>query len=751
MNNLSHNIYITYSNQKQRDIKASHIINPLDKVITLDALILELFEINNFEIIIDETIGRAIIYKIIQDNNLSYFDYLQSGAKSLTTIYNFLLKINRNEVDASNLLSGEKLQAIETINTQYQLFKKENSLVDIADIEKIVFDKWDQYFSKFNNTYGEVFIDSFQVGTISFIKSYFQEKILKNFSSDTQIPNKIFDTGVQLIQPSNEVFDNIDEIKTALKITRKLLENGTSSDDILIVASDIQEYDPLYKLFLDEYALKGYSSIGTPLSAFLNSSNEMVKIAQEKNKGKYNSLKILLQKLNLHIDKNIETILLSSTTIQDEKIGIELTEPNQIVGLSKKYKHIIFIGTDINHFPPKSTDNFLYSYENDVEYFYANNYFTSSQTQLDELKRIAENLYIITASYSGKRELSRSILIDDNFDEKIDISDIKSINELALENKTTKLNLEYLDEVKVEGIKATHLSASQINRYLSCPLQYLFSSKLKLQVPNQSEEGFDVMEQGSLMHLCYELFGRKIKSHKITSVDTNELYELMYQVSLEAYNHEETVKNRDEENIHHKLFLNTLQAGLKDDRDKGLLAKFVDYYIINADAFNYFKNTEFEKEFALDSDLKPYTLNDKDDKNYFIKGFIDRFDELENHINIVDYKSKKVSRPDKEKQEEVDELKDVQLALYILYAKQQYPNKSFDSHLLSFKGNEKGVKFAQLEDIEDEKLKQLIYDTKNNIEDGKFPFDNSDEKSCGWCDYRFVCHESILSYELRRE
>jgi ATP-dependent helicase/DNAse subunit B len=48
-------------------------------------------------------------------------------------------------------------------------------------------------------------------------------------------------------------------VKTAIKIARKLLEEGASSDDILIVASDTQEYAPLYKLFLDEYEIKGYS------------------------------------------------------------------------------------------------------------------------------------------------------------------------------------------------------------------------------------------------------------------------------------------------------------------------------------------------------------------------------------------------------------------------------------------------------------------------------------------------------------
>jgi len=209
------------------------------------------------------------------------------------------------------------------------------------------------------------------------------------------------------------------------------LEVGVNKDDILIVASDIQEYAPLYKLFLGEYSLKGYSSIGSLLSSFYNSKDPKVKAVFDSYKIQLKSLQALYKKLNLNLSKTTKENIKASYYLLDEKIGIELTEPNQLVGLDKTYKHIIFVGTDINHFPPKAKDNFLYSYKEDVEYFYKNDYFMSSLTQLDELKRLSENLYIITASYSGKKELSSSILIEDKFDDAIDIADIKSISQLA--------------------------------------------------------------------------------------------------------------------------------------------------------------------------------------------------------------------------------------------------------------------------------------------------------------------------------
>ena len=779
MNNISQNLYITYSNQKARDLKRQAIIKPLDKVITLDNLILETFESKNFEILIDETIASSIIYKIIQTHKIDYFSYLTDESVSLNTIFSFIIKCKRNNVEFKSRLCGKKLDAIVKINKVYQEYKQTHNLSDISDIEEVVLDNWDSYVM---DGYNKIFIDSFVIEDISYIKSNKQKQILEKLSKYSRIEEHTEITyNSKLIQPSNEVFDNIDEVKTAIRITRKLLEDGEDSNEILIVASDIQEYAPLYKLFLDEYEVKGYSSLGTPLSSFHNTENAQVQIALNGYKSQIQSLTALYKKLNLTLSETIKENIKSSINILDEKIGVEITEPNQIVGSSRRYKHIIFIGTDINHFPPKASDNFLYSYDDELKYFYANNYFTSSQTQLNELKRLSDKLYIITASYSGKRELSPSILIGSDFDDTIDISAIRSVNQLALENQTkspdvnTKAyyesllnkNLTSYDGVGVEGIEATHLSASQINKYLACPLSYLYSNKVKIKAPRQDEEGFDVMEQGSLMHLCYELFGKYIKEKSIKSTDKEELYELMYNISFEAYKHKDTVEPRGkpklEENIHHQIFLSTLQSGLQDDRRVGLLAKFVDYYIERADEFEYFSNTEFEKEFALDSTLKPYMLKDKDDKNYFIKGYIDRFDNLKTQINIIDYKSKKVeSKIHQETQDKIDGLKDIQLSLYILYASQEYPDSRYLSSLVSFKADKnpdrdtkrKEYNFANLcKDNENETynsdfeigLKNLIFESKENIENGKFGFDNSDEKGCGYCDIKNICHESVLS------
>ena len=221
---LIQNLYITYSNQRARDLKANASLNPFDKVITLEQLILETFEQNNFQIIIDDAIASSIVYKLIQDHNIEYFSYLESDADSLNTIYNFIVKCHRNDVSFGDVLCDEKLIVLEEIDQLYQSYKKSHSLVDVADIENEVLSSWDDgLFIKYN----DIFVDNFSVEEISFVKSEKQKKILEQlarYKKIEKVTNTIQDS--KMIKPKDAVFDNIDEVKTALKIARKLLEEG---------------------------------------------------------------------------------------------------------------------------------------------------------------------------------------------------------------------------------------------------------------------------------------------------------------------------------------------------------------------------------------------------------------------------------------------------------------------------------------------------------------------------------------------
>ena len=42
------------------------------------------------------------------------------------------------------------------------------------------------------------------------------------------------------------------------------------------------------------------------------------------------------------------------------------------------------------------------------------------------------------------------------------------------------------------------------------------------------------------------------------------------------------------------------------------------------------------------------------------------------------------------------------------------------------------------------RMSEHIENKKSEVENGKFGFNSSDEKQCGWCDIKHICHESVL-------
>ncbi|MAC83953.1 MAG: hypothetical protein CL624_07440 [Arcobacter sp.] len=770
---LKQNIIITYSNQKAREIKTT-LGNPLDKVTTLSNLVNEIFEQLSFKKILNPIIATSFIYKIIQDSKSEYFDFISQNSDTLDLIYDFLLKVNSSKVGLSKILSGNKFDEINSLNIKYLEFKDHFDLVDNNDLIKFAIDNIDKY--DFSN-YEEIFIDNFEKENIKFYKSDLELELITLLSSKAKGFSQELDEvrTAELYKLKNQVFDINEEVQSALKLSRKLLEedNNLRAEDICIVTTDISEYAPIFRLYLTKYELKGFDSKGIALNLYngKKSSNPQINNAFNDIDKQIKVIKKNCIEFNIHINTSkMKDKIVKDTYILEDKIGIELTEANQLLGLNKKYEHIIFIGTDINHFPPKRSDNFLYTSEIAQEYFCENSYFESSLLQYNELKRLAKNLYITYPMYKEKRKLSSSIIIDKNISNSIDISSVNAKKNKIKEDNflSSLLSNEYskYDGLNVNDVIVNHLSASQLGSYAKCPFKYLYTYKLAIRHPRDDEEGFDVMQQGTLMHSCFEEFARKILGNKTLGVDGFK--SIMLNVLEDEYQ-KFLINPRNEinqENIYHKIFKYTLAKGLTDDREDGLLIKFILEYENSKEDLNYFSNSEFEKEFALDSELKPYTIKDNDDRNYFIKGFIDRFDNLEKTINIIDYKSKKADGVLQDKLDEIREFKDFQLGLYTLFASEEY-KKEVDSYLLTFKTKKNlSTKFARVATNEDlipkyrgkdigilydtsykENLKTNIFTIKEKIEQGDFRFDNSNEDYCGYCEIRNMCNQSILNKE----
>ncbi|MCT7447153.1 PD-(D/E)XK nuclease family protein [Aliarcobacter skirrowii] len=768
---IKQNLIITYSNQKVRELKKS-LNNPLDKVMTLQSYVNEYFEKNSSKITLKPIVATSFIYRTIKEEKIDYLDFISQNSDILDLIYDFILKVNASKVELSNILKGEKLKAIEILNKKYQEFKLNNNFVDSNDILKIVI----KGFSKDNfSKYETIYLDNFEIKNIKLYKSSLELELLNKFSTITTPlnQNQITSNNAKLYRLDKQPFDINDEVESALKLARKLLEDDENlkSSEVCIITSDISEYAPIFRLYLPKYGLKGYDSKGISLKLFneKKSSNTQVKSAYENINQELKQYENICQKFGLNIDINkVRDKLIDETYILEDKIGIELTEANQLLGLNKEFEHVIFIGADINHFPPKRIDNFLYTSQIAQEFFCENNYFENSLLQYEELKKISKNLYIIYPRYKDKRQLSPSIIIDKNIENTVDISSIFAKREKIKQEDflVSIFSQEFtkFDGVGVEGVKADHLSASQLGAYSKCPLKYLYINKLRVKKPSEEEDGFDVAQMGTLMHSCFEIFSKQVQGNR--NLNIQNFKSIMLDVLEEAYEKfiNDTNNEIKEENIYHILFKHELSKGLKEeDKENGLLIKFINYYDENKESLNYFINSEFEKEFALDSNLEPYKIENENDKNYFIRGYIDRFDNLENQVNIVDYKSKKADGVLQDKLEEIKNFKDFQLGLYTLFATQEY-NKDVDSHLLTFKSKNDYTIFARVTTNNDlipqqrnrdtgvlfdeefrNSFKANIFAIKEKIEHGNFRFDSTDDTHCGYCEISSMCNKSLLS------
>jgi len=576
---LKQNLIITYSNQKARQLK-QNLSNPLDKVITLDGFINEIYERESFAKIIDKSIALLQIHKTISDKKIDYFDFIKEGSDTLDLIYEYILKVDASTIELKELLSGEKYKAIKAIADAYEAFKQTHSLVDENDLVRLAIDKFEKYdFSLYENQY----LDKFELDGIKFYNSNLKLSLIQKLQNATSpLREQSKTTDARLFTLLKQPFDINEEVCSSLKLARKLLQEDDTlkCEDICIVTTDINEYAPIFRLYLSKYGLQGFDSKGKPLNLFDPKSEHLsAKNAYEQINKKIENLKKAAMRYGLTFDKErLKKRLVDKTYLIEEKIGIELTEANQLVGLGKTYKHIIFIGADINHFPPKRSDNFLYSSKIGQDYFCENSYYESSQLQYEELKKSASNLYVIHPEYQGKRRLTSSIIVDKNIQNKIDISDIKE--------SRNKIEDEYIDSIKskefthfdglgVQDVAVHHLSASQLSSYAKCPLNYLYSYKLGLRTQKEESEGFDVMQQGSLMHACYEEFAKKIQGRASLSVE--DMKKIMITVVDEEYQKflNDPKNEIESENIYHKIFKQTLSKGLSDDTQDGLLIKFI--------------------------------------------------------------------------------------------------------------------------------------------------------------------------------
>lgn len=766
--------------------------------------------------VLDPFLGKLYLKQVIASLDLKHFDYLVSAEESLSDLYQHLLACKRNDVTLQSFgYSPMKLKELEAIAQAYESSKQSDGFMDSADLLIVTVEnlKNNGYFDQFQR----IVIDNFKEDGINFCTSKVEEEalaIIKSFSQTvTQEQQKASSKMPATFTLQNSYFD---EALFSLKAVRTLMENGMSDRNIAIVTGNLNEYRRILDSYAPKYGIALQFSSGTPMlqsplyDKYILSrgfedfkKNYKAKLTNDYDARDIDETELEKQKRHFVQIKNLENETLFYIKRAKELLGIDLdqkaiakelaeemhvppskeqkgvivTEPNQMT--LREFDHVIFIGTDLSQFPPKSKGNFLATSKQREELLYFNNTYELSTYYYRKLCSNSGNLHLSMASYSGKKKLFLSPIIDEVSDNDFAINDIVSEREYLLSNK--RYRLETNDESYISSMISTRLtsydgsicnqsfevgslSASALNTYAKCPLRYLLKHQYQCDpiALEQDEEAFDATDIGTIFHSIAEVFANKVKEgdivlgDQITS-DIKNRIELITREEFAKYLQEHVVDEDKKVTIFHQIVLNDLLKGLHDEHhQKGLVIRFLEYVYAEGSLEHFLESERF---FMLDDSFEIT----EDKSKAMIRGFIDRIDhnKATNHVSIIDYKTGKYRKETEKKLlEGMQEYTQFQLPLYLLYAKRAFKECSIDAFLVSFKNgdgvkayahisseNEEGVLF---DDNYEKGLIHTIQTIKKDVESGAFAMTPSDD-NCEYCDFERICHKSVQPWKEQHE
>jgi RecB family exonuclease len=290
------------------------------------------------------------------------------------------------------------------------------------------------------------------------------------------------------------------------------------------------------------------------------------------------------------------------------------------------------------------------------------------------------------------------------------------------------------------------ISASAINTYLRCPLDFYYRYIAELGEEQNVEEGIESQQFGSLVHQALEILyqpfaqfdadGKEIdpKPEALQQKDIQRMLKVHKQVLYEQfYNY----FDQDDQ-----LFLkgkNLVSYTIAQDTVENTLRKELDFLnSLNEDLFI----VQVEAKQMMELEL---TVHGQKRKISFT-GYIDRIDKIGDQYRVIDYKSGKVKEEDVKFVDKETELLSfqkckhaVQLTLYALFLKENlgfYPAETSifsltDVQNMSYVLNSKTKSLEEICDLFKvflEKLLEEIFDEHQSFEH------NDDSKYCNYCD-----------------
>lgn len=297
--------------------------------------------------------------------------------------------------------------------------------------------------------------------------------------------------------------------------------------------------------------------------------------------------------------------------------------------------------------------------------------------------------------------------------------------------------LQKLDAFKAGG--NNYLSASLINRYITCPLQFYFSAIEELSTKEEVQESVEAEIFGTIYHSLMEniyrrFIGKTVTPDALTALAENDTYltEWIEKAFAEHY-----FKNKD--------------------RPQPLQGQ---YFLIGEILRSYVKQTlEADKQFTpfqyIGAEYRfksIYHVTDNLSVNF--KGIIDRIDQIKDEYRIIDYKTGSGTTNFNDIPQLFDSSKNnrpahiFQVFVYALFYAKENPGKKLSPaiyYLRSIFNNFDPSVTYQKQKIEDisvffDEFTRLFNNCLEEIFDEKIPFTQTQqEKNCQWCTFKDVC------------
>jgi len=285
------------------------------------------------------------------------------------------------------------------------------------------------------------------------------------------------------------------------------------------------------------------------------------------------------------------------------------------------------------------------------------------------------------------------------------------------DNSLPGIALQPRPAIPADRLPAT-ISASDYQLLMDCPYHYYTARCLKLAAPEAIREALAKADYGQRVHRCLEAFHSGVDKlpgpfkDTLTNTRRDEAIQLLNSIADEIFREDLA------DNFAHRAWLQLWQT---------IIPEYVDWQIQ--------RNTEWqvkETEASCDIALTPQ-LN--------IKGRLDRIDQANGDLAVIDYKTGSVSST-----RDVLSGEAVQLPFYALLSKADNKPVSRVEYLKLDKpgnvGSAATLEGHQLDDIL-ELTEQRLHTIMQQIQDGAGLPAWANDKKCGRCDMQTICRRQV--------